>query len=249
MDGSARAWVFVCVWRWVRDGLKGGDLRLPCCACVCKQRVRARRFMFVAGRHRGHQSAGFLQGKPVLSPGGRKIPWGARGGGRAARRKKVCGGAASAVAAGAHSLFFFGPCARCRERPHAPVRARARPPPPTRVPHTHPHTPGPRPCIESGRQGRGRGARRRARRNRTRRHARRPLSLPRPTKSPPSTHARTRTALHPLNQSPTTTMSTYDKSGVSAAQADAARRALAALLREEANRRCAECGARGPTWA
>ena len=44
-------------------------------------------------------------------------------------------------------------------------------------------------------------------------------------------------------------MSTYDKSGVSAAQADAARRALAALLREEANRRCAECGARGPTWA
>jgi hypothetical protein len=44
-------------------------------------------------------------------------------------------------------------------------------------------------------------------------------------------------------------MSTYDKSGVSAAQADAARRALAALLKEEANRRCAECGARGPTWA
>jgi len=44
-------------------------------------------------------------------------------------------------------------------------------------------------------------------------------------------------------------MSTYDKSGVSAAQADAARAALAALLKEEANRRCAECGARGPTWA
>jgi len=44
-------------------------------------------------------------------------------------------------------------------------------------------------------------------------------------------------------------MSTYDKSGVSAAQADAARRALVSLLKEEANRRCAECGARGPTWA
>ena len=40
-----------------------------------------------------------------------------------------------------------------------------------------------------------------------------------------------------------------DKAGVSKAQADAHRRTLAALLREEPNRRCAECGARGPTWA
>ena len=40
-----------------------------------------------------------------------------------------------------------------------------------------------------------------------------------------------------------------DKSSVTRAQAEAHRRALAALLKLDANRRCAECGGRGPTWA
>jgi hypothetical protein len=44
-------------------------------------------------------------------------------------------------------------------------------------------------------------------------------------------------------------MASYDKTGVSKAQADAHRRELAALLKRDDNRRCAECAARGPTWA
>ena len=40
-----------------------------------------------------------------------------------------------------------------------------------------------------------------------------------------------------------------EKSSVTRAQAEAHRRALAALLKLDANRRCAECGGRGPTWA
>ena len=40
-----------------------------------------------------------------------------------------------------------------------------------------------------------------------------------------------------------------DKSSVTRAQAEAHRRALASLLKLDANRRCAECGGRGPTWA
>ena len=40
-----------------------------------------------------------------------------------------------------------------------------------------------------------------------------------------------------------------DKSSVTRAQAEAHRRALAALLKLDATRRCAECGGRGPTWA
>jgi hypothetical protein len=40
-----------------------------------------------------------------------------------------------------------------------------------------------------------------------------------------------------------------DKSSVTRAQAEAHRRALSTLLKLDANRRCAECGGRGPTWA
>jgi len=39
------------------------------------------------------------------------------------------------------------------------------------------------------------------------------------------------------------------KSSVTAAQNDLHRAILRELLRQEPNRRCADCGSRGPTWA
>lgn len=40
-----------------------------------------------------------------------------------------------------------------------------------------------------------------------------------------------------------------DKLSVSAQQNEKHKAILSALLRQEENRRCADCGSRGPTWA
>ena len=39
------------------------------------------------------------------------------------------------------------------------------------------------------------------------------------------------------------------KTSVTAAQNERHKRILSALLKQEDNRRCADCGSRGPTWA
>ena len=44
-------------------------------------------------------------------------------------------------------------------------------------------------------------------------------------------------------------MARNDKSSVSNLQNEEHKRILTSLLREEGNRRCADCNSRGPTWA